>query len=95
MLDREKVMEQLERLSKWLDHQYQVVYDGDAPNYYDAYKAVDNAISLLKEQEPVEPKRGFVFTRKGWFCGSCGYRLNRTCGYCAKCGRSVKWDDSI
>lgn len=51
MTDREKVVEELERLSEWLFHQYQVVYDGDAPNYYDAYKTVDDAISLLKEQE--------------------------------------------
>lgn len=51
MADREKVIEELERLSEWFFLQYQVVYDGDAPDYYDAYKTVDDALALLKEQE--------------------------------------------
>ena len=49
-MDRENVIEELERLSEWLFQQYQVVYDGDAPIYYDAYKTVDDAIYMLKEQ---------------------------------------------
>ena len=53
MADREKVIKGLERISEWLFQQYRVVYDGDAPNYYDAYKTVDDAIVLLKEQEAV------------------------------------------
>lgn len=50
MVDREKVIQGLGRISEWLFQQYRVVYDGDAPNYYDAYKTVDEAIELLKEQ---------------------------------------------
>ena len=51
MPDREKTIKRLEHLSEWLFHLYQVVCDGDAPDYYDAYKTVDDAIDLLKNQE--------------------------------------------
>ena len=51
MPDMEKAINGLEHLSEWLFQQYRVVYDGDAPNYYDAYKTVDDAIAMLKEQE--------------------------------------------
>lgn len=53
MPNRDEVLKNLERISEWLFQQYRVVYDGDAPNYYDAYKTVDYAIALLKEQEAV------------------------------------------
>jgi hypothetical protein len=53
MPDREKTIKRLEHLSEWLFHLYQVVCDGDAPDYYDAYKTVDDAISLLKEQPDI------------------------------------------
>ena len=49
-IDWEKVVEGLEHLAELLFQQYQVVYDGDAPTYYDAYKTVDDAIAMLKEQ---------------------------------------------
>ena len=41
----------------------------------------------LNEQDAVEPKRGFVMTQKAWFCGACGFRLNRAGRFCSKCGR--------
>lgn len=51
MVDRQKVIKGLKLISEWLFQQYHVVYDGDAPNYYDAYKTVDDAVTLLKEQQ--------------------------------------------
>lgn len=60
MTDREKVIEELERLSEWFFLQYQVVYDGDAPDYYDAYKTVDDALALLKEQEEEPNANGWI-----------------------------------
>ncbi len=97
MIDREKVIKELERLSEWLFQQYKVVYDGDAPNYYDAYNTVDDTIALLEEQEPVEPD--------GENCGECGYTLHRInydgpgkelwhewLRFCPVCGKEVKWD---
>ena len=57
-------------------------------------KLLRDALSLLKEQEAVEPKRGFAWTQKAWFCGACGFRLNKAGRFCSKCGRAVKWDES-
>lgn len=103
MVDREKVIQGLGRISEWLFQQYRVVYDGDAPNYYDAYKTVDEAIELLKEQEAVAPvmvphSRGIAYK-----CGSCGTEIavirdtvsadwqKNSVRFCQRCGRSVKW----
>ena len=61
---------------------------------------VVEALELLKEQEPVEPKLVGVNT---WICGECGALLgweeftqsglelveNR---FCPECGRRVKWN---
>lgn len=100
MADREKVIEELERLSEWFFLQYQVVYDGDAPDYYDAYKTVDDALALLKEQEAVEPIKmqrmdnNFSFFVPYFLCGNCRYELvGEDVMFCAHCGRKVKWDD--
>lgn len=56
-----------------------------------------NALALLREQEPVKPKR-FLGALPDWYhCGVCGadmldigdgYRPK----YCPQCGRAVKWD---
>ena len=56
-----------------------------------AMDACENAISLLREQEPVEPIYGLHGERH---CGNCRNSLwvsgQR---FCASCGRAVKWDD--
>lgn len=46
------------------------------------------ALKLLKEQEPVEPswRRGIPF------CGKCGRQFGRGFKYCPDCGRVVKWE---
>ena len=63
-------------------------------------KLMMDALELLKEQEPVEPKLVGVNT---WICGECGALLgweeftqqglelveNR---FCPHCGRRVKWN---
>lgn len=98
MIDREKVIEELERLSEWFFLQYQVVYDGDAPNYYDAYKTVDDALALLKEQEAqLVLNIGEQISCKSGSCPKCGKMLNTTCNkrYCGDCGQAVKWNDSF
>lgn len=101
MTDREKVIKGLEYLSEWLFQQYQVVYDGDASNYYDAYKTVDDAIALLKEQETTYAYNEYTNPA----CTSCGFRpfagyiptlkwmQERGYRYCPGCGKAVKWDD--
>lgn len=95
MTDREKVIKGLENLSEWLFQQYRVVYDGDAPNYYDAYKTVDEALALLKEQEPIRPilaRIGNYDAINDYTCPVCGTDLYHLQKYCDECGRTVKWD---
>lgn len=51
----------------------------------------DDALALLKEQEPVKPK----YTPKSlysWECGVCTEPFDRIANYCPKCGKAVKWE---
>ena len=63
-------------------------------------QTLDNAIALLKAQEPVEPIRDINGV---YYCGNCdticvGYEVEFTHSiikvenYCHKCGRAVKWE---
>ena len=55
-----------------------------------------DVVELLKEQEPVEPRKILLcITRPvgGYVCGHCGIRfLEKNDYYCSNCGRKVKWD---
>ena len=95
MPDREKTIKRLEHLSEWLFHLYQVVCDGDAPDYYDAYKTVDEALALLKEQEAEQPiVHENSYGWKFYYCPKCKQEFyqNRKQAYCDKCGKAVKWE---
>lgn len=71
-------------------------------DYKDIMKYIDDAIALLKEQVAVEPKYN---ARTNWYeCGACHYSMTSgmhcrselipayKVGYCAKCGKAVKWN---
>lgn len=94
MPDRKKVVKELERLSEWLFHMYQVVYDGDASTYYDAYKTVDDAIALLKEREPKQVEAEVINEIDRLYrCPSCHISMIlRNQPYCHSCGQAVKWE---
>lgn len=61
---------------------------------------LENALALLKAQEPVEP----VVDKDTWKCGNCGHTLehqqllgdnvlfHEQYNYCPECGRAVKWE---
>ncbi len=59
-----------------------------------------DALALLKEQEPVEPKEiineqfpvGDYRRTIGWLCGKCGGNLVGDGDYCSYCGQAVKWE---
>lgn len=51
MPDREKVIQGLEELSSFLFKEYGKVQAEEASIYYNRFLTVDNAITLLKEQE--------------------------------------------
>ena len=55
----------------------------------------EDALELLKEQEPVKPElRMSKWGFKQWFiCGACGDTITFKVNYCPYCGRKVKWDD--
>lgn len=113
MPDREKVIEGLE-CCKWSDAGR---YDGYEPMYENCEKCPYNneqdsksecndklrqdALSLLKEQEPVDPIEmiddfypiGDPLRTIGWRCGKCGDRIAGYDNFCQNCGKAVKWDD--
>jgi len=52
---------------------------------------MEDALALLKGQEPVKPtwRCGYAY------CGKCGYKLHWIVdknNYCPECGRAVKWE---
>lgn len=55
-------------------------------------KLRENAISLLKKQEPASPTR----EQGKAYCWKCGQMLprkaDRKINYCSYCGQAVKWD---
>lgn len=77
MIDRGKVIEELELLSEWLFQQYRVACDGGAQNYYDAYITVDNAIALLREQNETDATIEPCKSCQEWECDGCEW-LKRT-----------------
>ena len=97
MADREKTIKRLEHLSEWLFHLYQVVCDGDAPDYYDAYKTVDDAIDLLKNQEAKPPIVHTVLGVNYYYCPGCARPIIKSVAdghprYCQDCGKGLIWD---
>lgn len=54
---------------------------------------LQNAIALLKAQEPVKPERSGRNLTWYYCCGACGQPIDPGDPYCRKCGMKVKWDD--
>lgn len=96
----EKVMKGLEELCEYLFHEYKVCYKGDEEDTYNRFLVANNALELLKVQEPVKP----VVDVDTWKCGNCGHTLehqellgdnvlfHEQYNYCPNCGKPVKWD---
>lgn len=57
----------------------------------------EEAISLLKEQEPIAPKLIKMYPHDIYECGNCGHRSvgskDYKAKYCPECGQAVKWDE--
>ena len=102
MADREKVISEAEEAIK-------ILGKIDEPTFWCDFVRVafENALELLKAQEPVSP----VLVPKGrgggvgYDCGACGAELivlrgtvdSKTVSaqvqFCRMCGRQVKWDE--
>lgn len=90
MIDREKV---ISILSAYKNHSF-----GDKAEKV----TVEEIITLLKAQEPVEPKKvnryidfdgeGHPYNPETYDCGACGKELPWKANYCPECGRAVKWE---
>ena len=57
----------------------------------------DDALALLKAQEPVEPTIGRAVEHDGhdswWYqCGKCEKPIDWQDNYCRHCGKPVKWE---
>lgn len=102
MPDRDKVIEELKELCEYLFHEYKVCYRGDEEDTYNRFLSANNALNLLKEQEPVKPvDQG----DDSYVCDNCGetvgweeldvYGIDPVrYKFCPGCGRKVKWGDT-
>jgi len=64
---------------------------------------IEDAIALLREQEPVEPFARYDALRREFDCGVCGFLVGfenafddrrYRAKYCPECGKKVKWDEA-
>jgi rubrerythrin len=93
MADRDKVIRAVETcFDSWIDKHRNMGLVLD-----EVERMKRDALELLKEHEPVEPRKILpCITRPvgGYVCGYCGIRfLEKNDYYCPNCGRKVKWDD--
>lgn len=97
MPDREKVVKGLECLIT-----NKVPCDGCPYNKGENLSCLRNiandALELLKEQEPLRPKKwvpkGQVFGYcRGYYCPQCNTGISSGDRYCHWCGRELKWDE--
>lgn len=93
MVEREKVIKALEKCS---------FRDCPTCPYYSPNDSrcirelIYDALTLLKEQEPVKPKKDYYINDLNipmdiYYCGACGRKVNGK--YCSSCGKAVKWDE--
>lgn len=89
MPDRKEVIEGLKILKSDLPS-FDLYGYGD--NNHFATALVNDAITLLEEQEAVRPK--YIDGKRNHFikCGKCNTDLMRGMKYCSYCGTAVKWE---
>ena len=83
-------------IEEWTKDFKSYVNELDMPrdDYKGIMEYIDDVITLLKEQEAVEPKCQIIFDVPYYFCGSCKTMLNMyavKAKYCSNCARKVKW----
>ena len=85
MVDKEKVIAELEDIQKHLNTGYSFAISWKS-------KLIRDTLELLKEQEPVKPRYTPPKSIYSWECGVCAEPFDRIANYCPKCGRRVKWE---
>ena len=99
MPDRENVIKGLADISEYARAKADIAGIGKGKEVFDSYyRAVEDAIALLKEQEAVKPKKendGNPEPCTSWWyvCGDCGRYIDPHDRFCRHCGREVDWND--
>lgn len=107
MIDRKKVIEGLELCTAEIPpdgsmHQYDFCikcpyHDPVFIYCFNKNALMKDALEVIKEQEPVEPKKiphSITYPGSTYICGNCKIEiLEPDDNFCPYCGRAVKWDD--
>ena len=104
MVDRAEVISQLERCTLQTDLPIRTHRDACAICHYkrddrcNFTSLMADALALLKEQEPVVPKKwvpkGQAMARvMGYYCPVCNTNVTHGDRFCHWCGRGLKWDE--
>lgn len=91
MIERDKVIEILEKAKTVIEQWIPMFWQYNTP------AGIDDAISLLKEQEAVEPTVSGAEEHDGlrswWYqCGKCKMPIEHGDRFCRHCGQEVKWE---
>lgn len=88
MIEREKMICAIERAKRQSEEYVQ-------DRIFVPFREADMIISLLKEQEPVEPHVEHDSEDDSWYygCGACHEAIDYKDKFCRHCGREVKWDE--
>jgi len=101
MADQKQIITGLQESAAYFRSSFDAMYGTFACEKFRNWTdAIEQAIALLKAQEPVEP----VLDIDTWKCGNCGHTLEHQqllgdnvllhehYNYCPECGRAVKWE---
>lgn len=91
MADREKVIKGLECCLAVTKCRQCPYYSGNDP-WCGITTLLEDALELLKAQEPVVPKKAGDGLTHWNACGACGGAIDPGDNYCRHCGRAVSWD---
>jgi hypothetical protein len=95
MADREKVIKTIDGCINDDSFCNKCDYDGCVFQHGSCEKdLLADALALLKEQDAVEPEKGFSGSGVTWWyvCGNCKTAINPNDKYCHECGQAVKWE---
>ena len=101
MTEREKVINGLQESAAYFRSSFDAMYGTVACEKFRNWTdAIEQAIALMKVQEPVKP----AVDIDTWKCGNCGHTLehqellgdnvlfHEQYNFCPECGRPVKWE---
>ena len=94
MADREKIIKGLKLCVVTGDFCGECPYDDEMELCID--KLHDDALALLKEQEPIpcgEKIKAGDIVLDFYECGYCKNTIRKPWRYCPFCGKAVKWND--